>query len=1167
MKKNLAIGGDCFHTVKKALLVMKLTFVLLMAGILQVSAKVNGQAKVSLKLNQVEIAKALKSIENQGDYRFLYNNNLKSLKQKISIDVSSTGIKDVLDKMFVGTDLAYKVLDNNLIVVISSMLTLQDIKVTGKVTGESGEPLSGVSINLKGTSIGTTTDNNGNFTLTVPETGTLVISYIGYQTTEVKVNSQSVINISLSQSKKTMDEVVVIGYGQTSKRDLTGSIVKIAGKEISDKPNTNPVASLQSKVAGLYVVNNGTPGQAPDIRIRGTGSIGNIAPLYVVDGIFATSIDYLNPNDIESIEVLKDPSSLAIFGVRGANGVILVTTKRAKAGESTINFNTTFGTKQLVDKISLANASQFNKLYLEEVANQADIGGNGIPVDYSKLNSNTDWINAVTRKGIYNTNNLSIAGSTDNNKFNIGFGYTLDQGIILKEQLQKITANFSDEYKVNKWLKIGGNLVVTRENLPYDATQILNNARKVMPQISDGTKTFKVADLYGSDSIMQNLYSTVLPALQNSGVQNPLFNVDNSRGNIDIQYRYVGSAFMEFNLAKGLTFRSTAYGDITNEDHTQYTPLYYGYQPASSATGANSVDQIVQLNNNTTLKVISNTLRNFQTDNILSYRKSFGDHNLNATAGFTTTYHEKNYKQVWLDQSSTTTPIPNDSRFWYISVGPYSGKVSQDPNKSFSDQAENTTVSFLGRVMYNYAQKYFLTGSIRNDATSQLASANRNQVFWTVGAAWDLTKENFMNNQKLFNYLKLKGSLGVLGNQSIPGGYDYPIYPYAVSNAQAVFGSNILLAYGPQWLASPDLKWEVVNAQEVGVELNAFQNNLHFEATYFNRQTNNLMIVVPVPGTNQSKITNGGGIDNWGEEFSASWHQRISKDFGISLGGNITFLQNKVTSLSPELGGSYIDATSENNGQQDSRTQIGHPIGSFYGYKVTGVFQSYAQILASPVETSLGTVRPGDFIYADLNHDGKIDANDRTFIGNPSPKFTYGANVNLDYKNFNLSVDVGGVWGNQIQRVWGSLESPYQFTNFAGFEVGAWNGPGTSNWQPRASLGDRINYVGSTYTIENGSYFRIRNLQLGYNLPADVYKHLKLKAARIFVNVQNLKTWKNNSGYTPEYGGFINQPVTLSSNAVTSYNTSLPPSAIQFGVDQGGGAIPRITTVGLNITF
>jgi len=369
MKKNLTIGGSRFHAVKKALLIMKLSFLLILAGALQVSANVNGQIKVSLKLDKVEISKALNTIEKQGTYRFLYNSRLESIRQKIDIDVSNLEIRDVLSQMFKGTDLTYKMLDNNLIVVVSGTLTVQDIKITGKVTGEGGEGLSGASVSLKGTSRGTTTDNTGNFTLTVPENGTIVISSIGFETREIAINSQSVINVKLTTANKVMDQVVVIGYGTVNKRDLTGSIVKIDGKEIADKPNTNPVSSLQSKVAGLYVVNNGTPGKEPDIRIRGTVSIGQVHPLYVVDGIFNDNIDYLNPNDIESIEVLKDPSSLAIFGVRGATGAIVITTKKAKSGQVLVNFNSTYGFKNLVDKIKLTNASQFKTLFAEENAN------------------------------------------------------------------------------------------------------------------------------------------------------------------------------------------------------------------------------------------------------------------------------------------------------------------------------------------------------------------------------------------------------------------------------------------------------------------------------------------------------------------------------------------------------------------------------------------------------------------------------------------------------------------------------------------------------------------------------------------------------------------------------------------------------------------------------
>jgi len=402
----LTIGGISPHAVKKALLVMKLTFLLVFVAALQVSANVRGQERVSLNLKQVEIARVLNSIEKQGVYRFLYNSRLTNIRKKVTVEVQDMSINDLLKTMFNGTDLTFKMLENNLIVVVSSSLEAQDIKVTGKITGENGEPLSGVSITVKGTALGTSTDNNGNFTITVPQNGKLVISYIGYDPQEVTVNNQSVLTVQLKAAKRAMDEVVVIGYGQATKRDLTGSIVKIDGKEIADKPNTNPVASLQSKVAGVYIVNNGTPGQAPDIRIRGTGSIASIAPLYVVDGVFTYDISYVNPNDIESMEILKDPSSLAIFGNQGANGVIIITTKRAKAGQSIITFSTSTGIKQLVNKIKLANASQFNTLFAEENANNG-VTNTGY-LTLPGMQNNTDWINAVTRTGVQTANNLSI---------------------------------------------------------------------------------------------------------------------------------------------------------------------------------------------------------------------------------------------------------------------------------------------------------------------------------------------------------------------------------------------------------------------------------------------------------------------------------------------------------------------------------------------------------------------------------------------------------------------------------------------------------------------------------------------------------------------------------------------------------------------------------------
>jgi TonB-linked SusC/RagA family outer membrane protein len=1166
MKKTLTIGGHSSHAIKKALLVMKLTFLLVFVAALQVSANVSGQERVSLNLKQVEISRVLNSIEKQGVYRFLYNSRLATIRKKVSVDVQDMTISDLLKNMFNGTDLTFKVLDNNLIVVVSNSPEAQDIKITGKITGENGEPLSGVSITVKGSTVGTSTDNNGNFTLTVPQNGRLVISAIGYETQEVAINNQSVINVKLSVARQAMNEVVVIGYGQATKRDLTGSIVKIDGKEIADKPNTNPVASLQSKVAGMYVVNNGTPGQAPDIRIRGTGSIGSIAPLYVVDGVFTYDISYVNPNDIESMEVLKDPSSLAIFGNQGANGVIIITTKRAKAGQSTITFSTSTGVKQLVNKIKLANASQFNTLFAEENANNGVTNNSYLTVP--DMQNNTDWINAVTRKGIQSANNLSIANSTDNNKFSFSLGYTLDQGIVLKEQLQRITATLNDEAKVNKWLKVGVNMTVMREDLPYDATGELNSARQMMPQITAKSKAFKVPNLYGSDTITENLYSTTDAALQNSGVQNPLLDIYSKyNSNIDILYRYIGNLYAEINFMNHFTFRSAVYGDFSNESHRQYSPLYYGYDPLTDAP--------VVMNAQTKVVQGLTDIKNTQTDNVLTYKNSFGDHNLTVIAGASTYAHSTNFNQTWVVPTDNSQPIPNDKRFWYPSAWPYT-QVSTDPNQSFSyNYQPNWTVGFFGRALYNYNQKYYLNASIRRDGSSDFLPANRWGTYWTVGAAWELTKENFMMNQKFFNFLKLKGSAGTLGDQAVPQGIYYPSYPGVTSTGQTVWvnpagGFNFNTIYQKAYIASPNLHWENVHQWEGGVEFEAFDRRLHFEGTYFNRKTLGAMGLYPL--NQYEQLENLVDIQNTGQEFSASWNQAVSSDFSLTLSANITFIQNKVLGFEdPSF--VYIDATSQNNGEQDSRTVAGQPVGEFYGYKVKGVFQSYAQILASPVESSLGQVRPGDLIYADIGGpggkpDGVIDSKDRTYIGNPTPKFTYGSSLVLNYKAFSLGLDLGGVWGNKIFRAWGSLEAPYQRVNYAGFQLDAWHGPGTSNWTPLLSQGDRVNYVGSTYSIENGSYVRLRNIQIAYTVPQRMFSRSSaIKALRVYVNAQNLITWKNNSGYTPEFGGFQQYSLTQSSNTLGAGAITFPPNPLQFGIDQGGGAIPSIISGGLSVTF
>ncbi|MBK8142034.1 MAG: TonB-dependent receptor [Chitinophagaceae bacterium] len=1123
MKKNETTAvSKKDHLYQKIARIMKLTFAFLLIACLQVSARGFSQDRITLKMNEAEIKKVLFAIEKKTNYRFLFNESAFKRKPKVTIDAVDASVTDLLDKILANTGVSYKILGSKLVVlkegIASGEIASQDLRVSGKVTGDNGEPLVGVSVSVKGSRTGTTTDANGNFSLTVPDDAVLVFSSVGYESVEMAVAGKSTLNVSMVQSSRKIDEVVVIGYGTASKRDLTGSIVKVAGKDIADKPNTNPVSSLQARVAGLTIINNGTPGAAPDIRIRGTNSLGgNLQPLYVVDGIFNDNIDYINPSDIESIEVLKDPSSLAIFGVRGANGVIAVTTKKGKAGQTVINFNTAFGFKKLVDKIAWANASEFQTLYEEEKVN---IGANS-PFDYGKWTANTDWVDAVTRTGKFNTNNLSIATSTEKNRFYMGVGYTTDEGIIKHEKLKKLQLTITDELKVNKFLKLGFNINTVKQDNPYGASWVLDAARKVIPQVSAGTKTVFTKNPYGLDSNNYNLYYE-LPIIQNSGVINPLLILENEYNKtISQENRIVASAFAEFTLHRNLTFKSTVYADMSSVNARVYTPVYNAYDAAN--------DVAFLYSRRSGVRESDDTYKKFQTDNILTYKgRIASDHNITGMVGFTTYDFRYAGRFGSSQQSITGNAVPDDKRFWYVTNG------FEDPLsvRASSAQYQRTTASFLTRALYNYKGKYYFNASFRMDGTSVFPN-NRWQPFWAVGAAWELTKEEFMQEQNVIDFLKLKASTGVLGVQNT-GGYNYPAYPLLRTGSAAVFGDLVYTAAENDYLADENLKWETNKANEIGVELDAFKRRLHFEAAYYSKKTEGLLSRVNNGGLSDG-LLNQGALKNSGMEFSASWTQSLNRDLSITVGGNLTTFNNKVLSLAGD-GKDIFDGP--------SITRVGSPIGSFYGYVVEGVYQSYAEKLASPVNTEF-SYGPGDLKYKDVNGDGVINTDDKTIIGNPTPDFTYGGNVSVKYKGFDLGLDFGGVYGNEIFRVWGATESPFQRVNYPKFKINRWTGEGTSNWDPILGQDHRINYENSTYSIEDGSYFRLRNVQVGYNVEPKFISKLKMKSLRLFFNMQNAKTWKNNLGYSPEFGG----------------------SATSFSVDRAGNAIPMVTTFGLNVNF
>lgn len=1139
---NRFLQGCSLPQSKKVLLIMKLMLALTVFFTLNLNANGYGQERINIRVKNAPIAEVLTAIEKQTDYRFLYNNDLKDLKYGVTLSARNSALKEILPVLFSGTALTYQMMNNKLVVIKEDPNVVRDVIVTGQVLDNNGTPLAGVSVMVKGTTTGTTTDANGNFTISVPNTNAvLVFSFVGFTEQEYALSGQTKITVAMATSQQVMDQVVVIGYGTAAKRDLTGSITKIEGREVADKPNSNPISSLQGKVAGLSVVNNGTPGASPDIRIRGTGSIGQVRPLYVVDGIFQDNIDYLNPNDIESIEILKDPSSLAIFGVKGATGVIAITTKRAKAGQVIVNFNTSYGFKQLVDKIKLANAAQFAELYEEELRYAGNttfpqvIGG-----------ADTDWIDAVTRVGKVSINNLSISSATERNKVNFGLGYLYDEGIIKHQQLKRLNITFSDEFKVNNNIKLGVNLIASRQNNPYDVGGILDEARKVVPQIPAGTKRVKVRDLYGNptDSVEVDLYYSLDQGLQTAGVVNPLLRLENEWNKVKhIEFRTVGSFFADINITNDLNWRSTLYADISNVNRRQYTPTYYAYSPV--------FDSALLYNPTTRVRENDDTYRKFQQDHILTYKKRFDNHNLTGTAGFTTYYFGFAGREGNASQSIKpgAKPIPDDPRFWYINSG------FQDPltTTASSSQNEYTTVSGLARVLYNYRNTYYLNASYRRDASSRLYRSVPAQSFWAVGAAWEISREQFFGNlSESINFLKLKGSVGVLGNQSAYNQntgtqLDYPLYPLLATGQSAVFGTNVYTAADELYFPNPNLRWEQVHSHEIGLEGAALNNRLNFEINYFSKTTKDLMTFIDNSALGlKSALLNAGSLKNWGTEISAGYSDNITQDLNLNVSGNITFLKNKVLELSSDLPAGKVIRGFTNNNAAQAITQVGFPIGYFYGYVVEGLYQSWTDVISSPDASGIGgSYGPGDFKFKDVNGDGVISPDDRTMIGNPTPDFTYGGSVTLTYKGISLGVDVAGVYGNEVFRTWASLESPFQRVNYAEMQTNRWHGEGTSNWTPILGQSHRFNYNGSTYNIEDGSYFRIRNLQLGYSLPANLIPGLHVRSLKIYANAQNLKTWKKNSGYSPEYGG----------------------DATAFGFDFGGNAIPRVFSFGLNVTF
>lgn len=988
------------------------------------------------------------------------------------------------------------------------------INVSGVVKDKAtGESVIGASVQVEGTSHATITDVDGKFRLNaIPVNSILVFTYVGMKMYRMEVENGSDIVVELEAQAKGLDEIVVVGYGTSRKRDLTGSIVSLKGDDLKTSPDYNPVKALQGKVPGLVITNSGAAGGSPSIRIRGVGTtFSGTDPLYIVDGMFLDNIDFVNPSDITSIEVLKDPSSLAIFGVQGANGVIIITTKRAEKGRTMVSYDGYGGVQYLQDndKVKLTNASEFTMLYNEQLKN---MNSNVPEWTGDLLGKGSDWLSYIIRPAMITNHGVTLSNSSDKVSSVLSIGYFKQDGIVKYNSYQRFNGRWALDYNVSKFFKAGGNVNLSRWN-NTGATASVDGAVKALPTYAPYAPE--------SDYDPNNIGSkyTPSPGIQKD-VANPVAAMEIYKGTAEgYGYRGVGNIYAELRFLNDFTLRATGYGDVGVSYGSNYTPRY-DVNNSSSNSSYRSLKTSFDRNTAEYTK--------YQSDVILNYSKAVDKHRISAMAGFTARLLESKGFNAGVDTLQTTGSNWNVGKdFWMLSMG-------SDKNRRAGDwYSAESFVSYLTRATYSFNDKYLATLTFRADASSKFSPKNRWGYFPSIGLGWVISDEEFFESVNVIDYLKMRGSWGKIGNDKI-GNYLY--FPSINPKGQmVVVNGKVYYLPTQDYLVDENIHWEVVSGLDAGFESRLFNDKLAVDLGFYSKNTNDMLARVspPVSVGAGYAITNAGSLRNTGIEFMVSWKDKLGK-FGYSLSINGAYNKNEVTALGNDdsdiISGDY------------HRTSVGHPVGSIYGYVQDGIFQNQAEI--DNYYPASWISKPGDIRYKDLDGDKKITDADRTFIGQTIPTFTYGGNIGFNFMNFDLGVEFNGVHGNQIVNT-KKLPGFSQF-NFYQTALNRWHGEGTSNTEPILATDRSHNILASTNLLESGTYVRIRSLQLGYNVAYSYIKSLGINKLRIYANVQNLYTFHKNTGFTPEIGGGI----------------------LDGSVDSGGTyPIPTVYTAGLTINF
>ncbi len=1161
---------------QKLLRIMKLVILLLFTGIMQIHAAAYSQSTYNFNEQSISVKQMFKKIEKASKYTLFYRLDQVKLDEKIQVTVKDASIEEVMKQVLQNQVLGFQVMDGNIIVIKPLVeKNVADQTVTGVVTDASNLPLPGVTVKLKGSTIAVSTDLQGKYSISIPgASGILIFTFLGYTTQEIPVSGKTVINVKLVEESRSLNEVVVVGYATQKKKDLTGAVTVVNVADMNKTPSGSINEQLQGQAAGVTITGSGQPGQEPDIRIRGINTFGDNTPLYVIDGVPTTDVSTINPNDVENLQVLKDAGAASIYGSRASNGVIIITTKKG-TGKVKIQYDAYYGTQ--VPKggnvWNTLNPQQTADLKLEAEKNSGvtDFSdqqyGNGPtyvlpdyiepagahngdpsvnpslyyinpnytdPNDYNNFyrivkanKTGTDWFHEIFKTAPIINNNISLSGGSDQGSYLFSANYYDQQGTLIDTYEKRYNIRSNSQYNVSKNFRVGENLSYTVTENPQVA---INGPDAV---IAHALREQPIIPVY---DIMGNYAGGDGPGLGDAA--NPVAIQQRTKNDRYVGYRLFGNAFAELDIVKHFTLRTSFGGELGSS-------TYHSFQYPTYENAENS--SVNQYNAGSTSNY------DYTWTNTLTYHQTFGKHDVKVVVG--TEANQNGGSDIGGSRQGYYSFDPN-----YVSLSTgYSGSAS-----NYSDTyIKKSLFSYLGRVDYSYNDKYLISGLIRRDGSSVFVS--QYGVFPAISAGWRISQENFMKNVSWLTDLKLRGGYGVMGNQTNPNSTNqYTQFSSSVGQSYyGIGGSNLVPGYYENFQGNPAARWEKDINSNIGIDATLFHDMLSVTIDYYRKDIRDLLFNPQLPGTNGnpgSPYVNIAAMNNRGIDASVTGNFKVNTDLKLNATLSLTTYNNKIIKVATDA--NYFDTDfGRRVGTNLVRNEVGNPVGEFFGYKVVGFWNSQAEIDAANAKAQKATGDPnavyeqdiglGRFKYADVNGDGQITDADRTFLGNPNPKFSTGFNLGVSYKHFDFSVFLYGVFGNKIWnnvKYWRDFYSSYQTAKSYTALNNSWTPQHMNAAAPIQELNSYFstNAVANSYFVEDGSYLRAKNMVLGYTVSPDALKKIGVQKLKIYVSAANLFTITGYSGIDPELPG----------NSTTD-----------FGVDEGTYPSSRTFLIGVNLSL